>query len=101
MREATLGELLTLEAAAARFQVKRDRLRRATLEGRLRAVKLGSRRTHPWLVRPDDVAAYLRDTRKGPKPKRPTTARQDGDAVPDAAPTEQQSAPKEQAARGA
>ncbi|HEV2126784.1 MAG TPA: hypothetical protein VGW38_28850, partial [Chloroflexota bacterium] len=37
-------------------------------EGRLRATKLGERRTHPYLVKPDDVEHYLRETRKGPRP---------------------------------
>jgi hypothetical protein len=67
-----MGELdgwLTLPAAAERFGLKHDRLRRATLEGRLKARKLGEGRAGMWLVRAENVEAYLRETRKGPKPR--------------------------------
>ncbi|MGH2351170.1 MAG: hypothetical protein ACRDJN_06095, partial [Chloroflexota bacterium] len=49
--------------------VKRDRLRRATLEGRLRAHKVGRGSRMPWLVRPEEVERFLRESRPGPKPK--------------------------------
>jgi hypothetical protein len=41
------------------------------MEGRLPVRKLGRGRTHAWLVRLDDVERFLRETRRGPKPKRP------------------------------
>jgi excisionase family DNA binding protein len=61
---------LTVAAAAQRFGVKRDRLQRAAMEGRLRARKLGEGRSHPWLVRPEEVERFLRESRRGPKPRR-------------------------------
>jgi excisionase family DNA binding protein len=65
---------ITLAEAAERFGVKRDRLRRATLEGRLRAHKVGSGSRMPWLVRPEEMERFLRDTRRGPKPKKQRAA---------------------------
>lgn len=65
-----LSGWLTLAEAAGRYGVKRDRLRRATLEGRLRGHKVGAGSRMPWLVQPGEVERFLRDTRKGPKPKR-------------------------------
>lgn len=67
------GELegwLTLPAAAERFGVPRDRLQKAAVQGRLPAKKLGAGRSHSWMVKPEDVARYLQETRRGPKPRR-------------------------------
>src|SRR5690349_19431347 len=44
-----VDDWMTLATAAARFGVKRDRLERAALEGRLRGRKLGAGKTMPWL----------------------------------------------------
>lgn len=55
-------ELLTV--AAARFGVQRDRLQRAALAGRLPAQKVGPGRSHPWLVRPEDVERFLRESHR-------------------------------------
>ncbi len=62
-----LAGWLTLAEAGARYSVKRDRLRRATLEGRLPAHKVGEGKSLPWLVRAADVEQYLRESRRGPK----------------------------------
>lgn len=56
--------LLTLAVAAARFGVQRDRLQRAALAGRLPAQKVGPGRSHPWLVRPEDVERFLRESHR-------------------------------------
>jgi excisionase family DNA binding protein len=58
---------LTLAEAAERYEVKRDRLRRATLEGRLPAHKVGTGTRMPWLVRPQDVEYFVRKSRRGRK----------------------------------
>ncbi len=58
---------LTLAEAAERYEVKRDRLRRATLEGRLPAHKVGAGTRMPWLVRPQDVEYFVRESRRGRK----------------------------------
>jgi excisionase family DNA binding protein len=63
---APLGDLLTLDEAAALYGVRHDRLRRAAWDGRLVARKLG--RTGVWLVRPADVEHYLKTSRRGPRP---------------------------------
>src|ERR671931_24824 len=62
---------ITLPEAAARYGVKRERLQRAAMEGRLPGRKLGAGKSHPWLVRPGDVERFLRESRRGPKPRRP------------------------------
>ena len=71
-----LGDLLTLDEAAARYGVKHDRLRRAAWDGRLEARRLG--RARVWLVRPADVERYLETTRRGPRPgtRRAETAKE-------------------------
>lgn len=73
---APLGDWLTLAEAAERFGAKHDRLRRAAVEGRLPARKLG--RTGVWLVRPGDVEHFLKTSRRGPRPGagRDTTAKE-------------------------
>ena len=58
---------LTLPEAAARYGVKRERLQRAAMEGRLRGLKLGTGKSHAWLVRTEDVERFLRESRRGPK----------------------------------
>ena len=60
------GKTLTIPDAARRYGVKRDRLQRAAMEGRLRAEKLGDGRSHPWLVHPEDVEHFLATSRRGP-----------------------------------
>ena len=61
---------LTIAAAAERYSVKRDRLQRAAMEGRLPGRKLGSGKSHPWLVKPEDVERFLAQSRRGRKPRR-------------------------------
>jgi excisionase family DNA binding protein len=63
---APLGDWLTLAEAAERLGAKHDRLRRAAVEGRLQARKLG--RSGLWLVRPGDVEHFLKTSRRGPQP---------------------------------
>jgi excisionase family DNA binding protein len=63
-----IDDWLTVAAAAERFRVNRERLERAARKGTLPATKLGDGRTMPWLVKADDVAAYLAQNRPGPKP---------------------------------
>ena len=58
----------TIPAAAARFRLKRDRLQKAASQGRLAATKLGTGKSHAWLVKADDVERFARDSRPGPKP---------------------------------
>jgi hypothetical protein len=58
---------LTLAAAAARWGVKRDRLQRAAMEGRLPAQKVGEGKSCPWLVKPMDVVRFITESRRGPK----------------------------------
>lgn len=60
---------VTLAEAAERYGVKRERLRRATLEGRLPAHKVAAGKSLPWLVKPGEVERFLRESRRGPKPK--------------------------------
>jgi excisionase family DNA binding protein len=59
---------LTIAEAAQRYGVKRDRLQRAAMQGRLRARKVGSGLRMPWLVRSDDVQRFLRESRRGRPP---------------------------------
>jgi excisionase family DNA binding protein len=66
-----VDDWMTLATAAERFGVKRDRLERAALEGRLHARKLGAGKTMPWLVKADEVERFLRESRRGPKPRPP------------------------------
>ena len=61
---------LTMEEAAARFDVERDTLRRAVYDGRLPATKIGSAKTHPYLLRPADVERYVNERSRRRKPKR-------------------------------
>lgn len=74
--DAVLGDWLTLAEAAERFGAKHDRLRRAAVEGRLPARKLG--RTGVWLARPGDVERFVKTSRRGPRPdtRRPKTAKE-------------------------
>jgi excisionase family DNA binding protein len=67
MAGAELVDWLTLADAADRYGIKRDRLRRAALEGRLPAHKVGSGSRMPWLVRREDVERFLRESRPGRK----------------------------------
>lgn len=67
MGDVGLDGWLTLAEAAACYGVKRDRLRRATLEGRLPAHKVGTGTRMPWLVRPEEVEQFLRESRRGRK----------------------------------
>ena len=60
---------MTLEQAAKAFRCRRDRLKRAAWQGRLPATKIGEGRTSTYVVKPEDVAEYLRTTRRGPKRK--------------------------------
>ncbi len=62
---------MTLEQAAAAFGVQRDRLKRAAWQGRLRATKIGAGRTSAYLVKAEDVRAFLGGaaSRRGPKKK--------------------------------
>ena len=64
---AELAGWLTLAEAAERYGVKRERLRRATLEGRLPAHKVGTGKSLPWLVKPQELERFLRESRRGPK----------------------------------
>lgn len=67
MGESVFHDWLTLAEAASRYEVKRDRLRRATLEGRLPAHKVGTGTRMPWLVRAEDVERYVRESHRGRK----------------------------------
>lgn len=60
---------MTLEQAARAFKCRRDRLKRAAWQGRLPATKIGEGRTSTYVVRPEDVAEFLRTSRRGPKSK--------------------------------
>ncbi|MBI3970635.1 MAG: helix-turn-helix domain-containing protein [Chloroflexi bacterium] len=62
---------LTLAEAAERYGLKRERLRRATLKGRLPAHKIGAGKSLPWLVKPEEVERFLRESRRGPKKRGP------------------------------
>ena len=66
-----VDDWMTLATAAERYAVKRDRLERAALEGRLHARKLGTGKTMPWLVKAEEVERFLRESRRGPKPRGP------------------------------
>jgi len=66
---------LTMAEAADKYVVKRDRLRRASLEGRLPTRKIGVGARMPLLVREADVERFLAESRKGPKPKAPPAAK--------------------------
>lgn len=70
-RHAGPPALLTVAEAAARFGVTRARLQRAAMEGRLPAHKVGAGKSHPWLVHPDDVERFLRESQRGPKRRVP------------------------------
>jgi excisionase family DNA binding protein len=61
---------MTLEQAAATFGVRRDRLKRAAWQGRLRATKIGDGRTSAYLVTEADVRAFLDGDGSRPGPKR-------------------------------
>lgn len=63
--------MLTLMEAADRFGVKRDRLKRAALDGRLSALKVTGGLRMPYMVKASDVAAFLASdkSRRGPKKK--------------------------------
>jgi hypothetical protein len=61
---------VTLAAAARRFNVKHDRLKRAAFDGRLPARKLDEGPTSPYIARIEDVGEFLRTSRRGPKRKR-------------------------------
>lgn len=60
-------DAITVAEAAQRYSVTRTRLQRAAMEGRLPAEKLGRGRSHRWLVRPEDIERFLRESRHGPK----------------------------------
>ncbi|MGH2352586.1 MAG: helix-turn-helix domain-containing protein [Chloroflexota bacterium] len=55
---------LTIAEAARRYDVKRDRLQRAAMEGRLPARKLGPGKRMPWLLRPENVEEFLYKRRR-------------------------------------
>jgi hypothetical protein len=62
---------MTLAEAARRYGVKRDRLRRAALDGRLAVERvMAEHETRPalYLVQPADVERFLRESKPGPKP---------------------------------
>ena len=63
--------MVTLIAAAEHFGVKRDRLKRAALDGRLPAFKVAAGLRMPYVVKLSDVAAFLASdkSRRGPKKK--------------------------------
>ncbi len=58
--------LLTLSQAAAEFGVTHSRLRMAAWQGRLPSIKPG----HDYLVRRQDVVAFLATSRRGRPTKR-------------------------------
>ena len=60
-----LGGWLTLQQASELYGVKRARLRRAALEGRLKATKVGVGSRMPWVVRPHDLEQFLRTSHRG------------------------------------
>ena len=63
---------MTLPTAADQAGVSRGRLQQAASRGALPARKLGTGETAPWLVRYEDVQAFLKSpgARRGPKRKR-------------------------------
>lgn len=65
---------MRLEEAAKECGVPYDRLRKAVQRGGLPAEKVWPGRTTPYVVRLEDVWAYLATVRRGPKKKRTTTA---------------------------
>lgn len=62
---------LTLHDAAARFGVKRDRLKRASWQGRLTTRKVGTGAKDQVMVKPDEVERFVRESRRG-RPRRVT-----------------------------
>jgi excisionase family DNA binding protein len=70
MPDGGLESWMTLAEAAERYRIKHDRLRRAAIEGRLPARKVGSKTGNPWLVQAADVETFLRESKRGPKPRR-------------------------------
>lgn len=60
------NELLTLSQAAQEFAVRHSRLRMAAWQSRLPCIKPG----HDYLVRREDVAAFLARSRRG-RPRSP------------------------------
>jgi hypothetical protein len=63
-----------LEDAALACGVPYERLRKAVQRGGLPAEKLRAGRTTPYVVKLDDVRAYLATVRRGPKKKAARTS---------------------------